>query len=118
MHNTQNDYSAGQFWNIPIVVEPFTGTLREDASADNLYQVTVQHPNEVRRFTAWLYPLTWEYRREYCLYAGNQQAGPVYEVLDPKDSVIEGTYEDYFTDSAYDPGFSFNQFNASSCLAN
>ncbi len=107
-------------------MEPFTGTLRSGASADtdNLYQVTVHHPNGVRQFTAWLYPLTWEYRREYCLYAGNQQAGPVYEVVSPNDPVIEGVSENYYTETAYGTEFgegipgipSFDQFQESRCF--
>ncbi|XP_064388126.1 uncharacterized protein LOC135336294 [Halichondria panicea] len=105
----------GQFWNIPILVEPFTGFIRSSASIDNLYQVTIEHPNERREFTAWLYPLTWEYRREYCLYTGNQQAGPVYEVESPNDPVIEGTYADYIVDTAYGTDFAFTHFNERRC---
>ncbi len=107
--------TTGQFWNIPILVEPFTGSIRSSASTDNLYQVTIQHPNERREFTAWLYPLTWEHRREYCLYAGNQQAGSVYEVVSPNDPVIEGTYKDYLVDTAYGIDFAFAQFDEGRC---
>ena len=98
-------------------MEPFTGSIRSSTpvSTDNLYQVTIQHPNERREFTAWLYPLTWEYRREYCLYAGNQQAGSVYEVESPNDPVIEGTYADYIVDTAYGTDFAFTHFNERRC---
>ena len=34
------------------------------------------------------------------MYAGNGQAGPVYEVEDPNDAVIDRSYKDYHVPSA------------------
>ena len=110
-------YTTGQFWNVPIQVQPFNGTTRPSVtSTSSIYEITVRHPDsEVRRFTGWFWPLTWEFRSEYCLYAGNQQAGPVYEVLTPNEAVIEGAYKDYLMDDSYDFEFMFSRFENSSC---
>ena len=108
--------TPGQFWNIPIQVEPYTGLLRNGSAVpDGYYTITVNHPNEVRSFTGWLYSLTWEYREEYCLYAGNQQAGPIYEIETPNDPVIEGGYSEYQVTSSNETDFEFSQFDESLC---
>ena len=106
---------TGQFWNIPIAVSAF------DTSNPNqeLYTVSVRYPGrEVRSFIGMLWPLTWEYREEYCLYTGNGQAGPLDE-LDarggPNDPVIEGEYFRYKVDSDFATDFEFAHFEETRC---
>ena len=44
-----------------------------------------------RSFLGHFYHLKWDKSREPCLYVGNAQGGPSFEVPDPNDSVIEGS---------------------------
>ena len=47
---------------------------------------------------------------------GNRQAGPIYEVLDPNDNVIEDRYKNYKVDSAFsEEGFDFGIFMEERC---
>ena len=49
---TSHPTPPGQFWNIPISVEPYTGVTRDGST--NVYIVTVTPPNgEQRAFPAW-----------------------------------------------------------------
>ena len=110
--------STGQFWNVPIQVSAFTGTLFDqlDARSDR-YTVAVQHPaSPPRTFTAILLGVDWEFNRNPCFYAGNQQGGPIYEVADPNDSVIEGDYFDYEVPDAFETQFTYNRFVEGRCL--
>ena len=69
-----------------------------------------------RSYTGWLYDLTWEFQEGPCLYVGNRQAGPIYEVMDPNDNVIEDRYKNYKVDSAFsEEGFDFGIFMEERC---
>ena len=72
----------------------------------------------MRSFVGMLWPLTWEYREEYCLYTGNGQAGPL-DVADakggPNDPVIEGEYFRYKVDNNFDTDFEFTHFEETRC---
>ncbi|XP_064387566.1 uncharacterized protein LOC135335869 isoform X2 [Halichondria panicea] len=110
----------GQFWNVPIQVQPYTGPVQDGVNSDGYYVVTTNHPNEPpRSFVGWLWPLTWEYKMEYCLYAGQNQAAPLYEILDDtvNSPVIFGEYTDYIVDSPYATDFSYSHFEESRCAA-
>ena len=49
---TSHPTPPGQFWNIPISVEPYTGVTRDGST--NVYIVTVTPPNgKQRAFPAW-----------------------------------------------------------------
>ena len=81
--------------------------------------MSVQYPGRpMRSFVGMLWPLTWEYREEYCLYTGNGQAGPL-DVADakggPNDPVIEGEYFRYKVDSNFDTDFEFAHFEETKC---
>ena len=107
---------AGQFWNIPIGVSPFDLT----ESDNHLYSVSVRYPDsKPRSFVGMLWPLTWDYREEYCLYVGNSQAGPL-EAGDvrggPNDPVIEGDYTLYKVDSSFATNFAFSHFEGFRCV--
>ena len=56
----------------------------------------------MRRFTGLLLSVNWEFQKTPCFYVGNQQGGPIYEVEDPNDSVIECRYEDYRVGGAFE----------------
>ncbi len=111
--------STGQFWNVPIQVQPYTGPVKEGVNGDSYYVITTSHPDEPpRSFVGWLWQVTWEKKKEYCLYAGNRQAGPLYEILDDtvNSPVIFGKYADYKVDTPYDTDFSYSHFNESECV--
>ncbi len=78
--------SSGQFWNVPIQVQPYTGPVQDGVNSDGYYVITTNHPNEPQRsFIGWLWPLTWEYKIVLSL---------VYEILDDtvNSPVIFGEY--------------------------
>lgn len=108
---------AGQFWNVPILISEFTGTLFDVSDArDDRYTITVQHPScPQRRFSAILLEVDWEFKQNPCFYAGNQQGGPIYEVEEPNDSVIEGDYENYRVLGDFSSEFAFSRFNEAMC---
>lgn len=112
-------HSSGQFWNVPITVSEFTGTLFDTSDNNvNRYTMSVNHPTSPQRnFAAILYGVDWESRRNPCFYAGNQQGGPIYEVEEPNDSVIEGDYEEYRVSDAFDPQFKYSKFVEGLCAA-
>ena len=105
---------AGQFWNIPINVvqytQPIDGVVRSDT-----YTITVNHPGQRRQFVGFLYPLTWEFEENQCLYVGNGQGGPIDEVDDPNAPVLYGDYTDYKVDSIFGTEFDYGHFQSSRC---
>lgn len=115
----------GQFWNVPIQISEFTGTLFRDEAypdeeldeRDDRFTVTVRHPGcpQQRTFTAILLGVDWEFNKTPCFYAGNQQGGPIREVEEPNESVIEGDYTDYRVESAFNTQFRFSRFSDQMC---
>lgn len=108
----------GQFWNIPVNIERYTGEIKEESLANaDLYVVTIQHPLAPRRqFVGLYYTLSWEFQSEPCLYVGNRQGGPIREVDDPNDSVIEGDYTNYIVAEKFGTNFQYSVFNQTTCL--
>ena len=110
---------TGKFWNIPVTVEQFTYTGAPDPYflEEELYAITL-HPAGApqRTFIAELYDQTWDYSREICFYAGSIQGGPVREITEPNDSVIQGSYRDYNVASLFGTDFVYSQFNVSLCV--
>ena len=105
---------TGQFWNIPINVvhysQPIDGLVRSDT-----YTITVNHPGQQRQFVGFLYPLTWEFEENQCLFVGNGQGAPIDEVENPNDPVIYGEYTDYKVDSIFGTEFDYGHFQSSRC---
>lgn len=97
----------------------FNGSVDSDDTLDleNRYSITVTHPDasRERRFTAILYQFNWEFAKQPCFYAGNQQGGPIAEVMEPNDSVIEGEYSDYQMDGMFATEYKFNHFEEDQC---
>ena len=84
--NPLHSYIAGQFWNIPVTVVPYSG---EQALPEH-FVVTVSPPNRpARRFIAVRFSHNWDNSPGPCMYVGNSQGAPSGEVTDPNDSVIE-----------------------------
>ena len=112
-------HAAGQFWNVPIQLAPFSGTLRNaQVQYPDAYTITVTRTGSPQRvFTGQLDNRIWDRSLEPCLYAGNQQAGVIYEVEEPNDPVIEGNYESYRVPSAFEEtDYRFGRFDESMCL--
>lgn len=113
---------TGQFWNVPIQIAEFNGTVESTDILDlrNRYSITVMHPDAERErtFTAILYDFNWEFAKQPCFYAGNQQGGPIAEVMDPNDSVIEGEYFDYQTTGIFASTYKFSRFEENQCVNN
>ncbi len=110
--------TTGQFWNIPVDIAPFAGQLRAGESAKGLYTVTLTTAGKgPRSFTGWLHSLTWEAKEAPCLYVGDGQSGPVYEVIEPNDGVIASTYSDYQVEGAFsEEEYAFGRFNKDRCF--
>ena len=106
--------NPGQFWNVPIMLESYLGPAFRN---QNAYIITFTHPDAPgpRRFVGVLSRWTWEKRYELCLYVGNRQAGPLYEVETPNDPVIEGVYTDYRVTSLFGTEYKFSHFDTSRC---
>ena len=117
MHTCMHTHSCthtGQFWNIPISVKRFNGPTRD--GSNNIYIVTVTTPSgDQRSFPAWLEPRTWDGRTTPCFYAGTNQGGRVYEVINPNDPVIEGNYRQYRVNGNFDTEFMYSHFDSNRC---
>ena len=108
---------SGQFWNIPVDVEKYTGPLFDGSTRDDTYIVRVDYPGSPsRRFLAYLHSRTWDRRKnEYCLYAGSIQGGRIFELKSPNDPVIEGRYTEYIVPEPFSAEFVYSHFDMSEC---
>ncbi|CAI8022915.1 hypothetical protein GBAR_LOCUS13422, partial [Geodia barretti] len=63
----------GQFWNVPVTVQEFTGLLDNESRTDD-YIVTVRYPGTPpRSFVGIKNGVTWEMERRPCYFVGNGQ---------------------------------------------
>ena len=85
---------AGSFFNVTVF------------PVGDLNDPTTSNPPP-RSFFGDLYHLTWDLRKEECLYVGGSQAGPFGEVSGLSDSVIEGRYTDYIVSSLFAADYRF-----------
>ena len=106
---------VGQFWNVPVELSEFTGPTPNNEPGYYTVKVTPAD-GDVRDFIGSWDPLTWDYTRTPCLYAGNQQGGKEIEFKGFTDSVIEGHYWQYTVDDLFSTEFKFSQFNDSQCI--
>ena len=107
----------GQFWNIPVTVSEYEGqTNVPGLSNEDYYTVTISHPlSKPRSFTGHLYDFTWEFESKKCLYVGNPQGGPLDNLDDPNDSVIEGVYYQYLTQGPFKTDYYYAVFDDEKC---
>ena len=116
---------VGQFWNVPVTFVKYAGNntnLPPDLleEKDNFYIVTVQpwdDSSPSRSFLGIFFSQKWDNSAGPCLYVGNAQGGPSYEVEDPNDSVIEGDYFDYLipSEDMFETEYKFAQFDEGRC---
>ena len=103
-----------------MTVEPFTGLDRFGNPVPERYviNITSSLSGEERSYTGWLYDLTWSFEEGPCLYVGNRQAGPIYEVKDPNDPIIEGRYSEYLVKDLFsEEDFMYTLFKEENCEA-
>ena len=101
-------------------VQPITGlneTMRIHSSVRDLPHYTIAMPDpQGRMFTAIHHDVNWIWEKVNCLYAGNHQGGPIYEVDDPNDPVIAGEYTDYIVSAPFnETGYLFGLFDDLQC---
>ena len=105
----------GQFWNVPVTVEEFAGQFGGEQRDDD-YVITVRYlGTPPRSFVGIYHPVTWELEKRPCYFVGSGQAGPVAEVSDPNDSVIEGVYSDYIVESLFTTSYTYSHFLEDRC---
>ena len=105
-------FSSGQFWNIPLTIEPYVGPYGDGSvvKSDKKYTVTTSYPGaQNRTFVADYNKRDWLDNR-HCLYAGNHNAGPIGEVKG-YGSVIEGKANDYVVAGLFSTDFTFSKYN-------
>ena len=113
---------SGQFWNIPVSIAPYTGLLRDGNPSQDRFVINIttsgSDPTVQRSYTGLLHDLTWNYKDVAgpCLYVGNKQGGPIYEVKNPNDNVIEEIYAEYKVGGAFsEDGYGFGIFMEERC---
>ena len=104
-------YLLGQFWGVPFKLVPASG---------HSYNITMYPPGAARNRTmfAYVHETTWTQMgvpaipRSSCLFVGSQQAGAW---PSDSDSVIEGTWADYRTDSLFDTTWTYTRYKEQIC---
>ena len=97
-------------------ITKYTGELLGGNDTSDYYIVSIDHQKSpMRRFVGIVYSITWSHGETMCVYAGNQQGGPINEVSYPNDPVIEGTYEDYIVQDRSDTDFKYSIFREKRC---
>ena len=85
------------------------------------YVINITSPltGEGRSYTGWLYDLTWSFDKAPCLYVGNRQAGPIYQVKEPNDPIIEGSYLHYMVPGLFsEEDYVYGLFGEDNCQPN
>ena len=81
------------------------------------YHIALQPLNSpIRRVPANSIMLKWGQNLRECLYAGSLQGGAIPGAPNANDTLIEGNYREYITDSAFDADFIYKQFNVSCAM--
>ena len=104
-------YLLGQFWGVPFKLVPTHG---------GNYTITMYPPGAGKNRTmfAHVHDSTWTQSHEpaipnsSCLFVGFRQTGPF---PSNSDSVIEGTWEDYRTDSLFDTTWKYTRYKEQTC---
>ena len=113
--------TLGQFWNVPVSIKPFSGLLKPDAVVySEMFTVNITTNGNLRTYPGWISQHTWDTKEEGpCLHVGNSQGGPLGEVIEPNDGVIESTYKSYRVNSAFsEENYSFGLFSEDRCSMN
>nr|WNS50027.1 Na-Ca exchanger/integrin-beta4-like protein [Halisarca dujardinii] len=104
----------GQFWNVPIGIEPYTGVFdgKQLNKDDGVYLVHVAYPgSQNRTFVAEFRPRAWD-SKVPCLYAGNSMAGPMAEAPQYRDNVIDGAVNSYNVDNLFTTDYQHSKYKS------
>ena len=109
--------SAAQFWNIPISVARYQGPygdINVTETSRIIYSVTLypDDDNNTRSFLAERGSDTWDNRKKPCLFAGDNNGGPIWEAPKEYGSVIEGTTKDYEVEDVFGSTFTFSKYTS------
>ena len=108
-------YVAGQFWNAPASISPFDRQFRDGTPVTNKYLVNITRAGH-SRFVGFYYPQNWQGDAQPCMYVGNKQAGPNYNIADYDDGVVDGTFDDYEVPGPLTEGhYKFGLFEEDKC---
>ena len=110
---------AGQFWSIPVSVQPYTPVEAPPDSEKSYFNVTVTPQDSKPRSTLGdTFLRTWDNSKETCVYVGNSQGGPSGEFFNQlSGSVIEGSYKDYMVEGIFDTEFKYSRIEGSCAAA-
>ena len=103
--------TVGQFWGVPFKMVPenqgnFTLTMYPPLPAKNRTMLAQVH------FSTWTQMGVPAIPNSQCLFVGSLQASPYPSGY---DSVIEGTWEDYITDSLLETAWNYTRYTAATC---
>ena len=105
---------SGQFWNVPVDItnEGIKLRQRHDKEVDKFRVITfTQSDGNVRNVPAKLQSRTWSSSQvSPCLYAGDSEGGHLFEVEEPNDSLLEGSYEDYVMAALFSTKYKYSKF--------
>ena len=105
---------SGQFWNVPVQItnEGIKLRQRHDMEVDKFRVITfTQSDGNVRNVPARLQSHTWSSSQvSPCLYAGDSEGGHLFEVEEPNDSLLEGSYQDYVMETLFSTKYKFSKF--------
>lgn len=79
---------------------------------DKFYVITfTQSDGNVRKVPAKLHSRTWSSSQvSPCLYAGDSEGGYLFEVEEPNDSLLEGSYQDYVMATMFSTNYKYSKF--------
>ncbi len=82
------------------------------------YIVNITAHGVTRAYTGIMHGTTWDHSEGPCLFVGNRQSGPIVEVNNPNDPVIQDLYTDYQVKQPFgeDDDFKFGMFDESKCV--
>ena len=91
--NGHEPFYTSHLQNINVVCynEQIHGDVHTDAYTMNHSKLSCQQ----RQFVGFLYSLNWELNENWCLYVGNRQGGPINEVDNLNDPMLQGEYSEY-----------------------
>ena len=105
-------FTAGQFWGVPTKLEP---------TLDGNFNLTLYPPGAAKNRTMFadVHESTWTEMigvpaipHSKCLFVGSSQAGASPPT---SDTVIEGMWQNYTTNSLFDTIFSFSRYRELTC---
>lgn len=96
-------------------ISKFTGRNIFGDLVENTYVVNITTASDRRGYTGSRGRLTWEGEEGPCLYVGDSQSSPIYEIDNPNDGVIEGFYTDYIVSGGFVDDFIYGLFDNAIC---